>query len=118
MLVFDITLMWYTLHSGFLQVFVLQVTQKDSTGVFCIMLQVTLRDYADFVCVRITGYTQEFYRCFVSGYTEEFYMCFVSGYTQGFYRCYRLHSGILQMCVLQVTLRVSTGVLCMCYRLH
>ena len=64
-------------------------------------------------------------------------MCFVSGYTQRFYGCYRLHSGILQMCVcvcvtgytegfnrcfvyvLQVTLRVSTGVfVCVCCRLH
>ena len=133
---FDITLTWYTLHSGFLQVFVLQVTQKDSTVFFvlcyrlhsgimqilcvctlqvtlrnstgvlfqvtlrnstCVLFQVTLRD-----SMGVTGYIQGFYRCVC--------VC-VTGYTEGFNRCF--------VYVLQVTLRVSTGVfVCVCCRLH
>ena len=131
LVMFDITLTWSTLHSGFLQVFVLQVTQKDSTVFFvlcyrlhsgimqilcvctlqvtlrnstgvlfqvtlrnstCVLFQVTLRD-----SMGVTGYIQGFYRCVC--------VC-VTGYTEGFNRCF--------VYVLQVTLRVSTGVLYVC----
>ena len=117
---FDITLTWYTLHSGFPQVFVLQVTQKDSTGVFCMY---------------VTGDTQGLCRCFVcvhyrllSGNLQVFCFRLHSVILQVF--CFRLHSGILRVlqvtfrdstdvCVcVTVTLRVSTGVLCVCCRLH
>ena len=69
-----------------------QVTLSNSTGV---LFQDTLRDSTG-----VTGYIQGFYRC----------VCVCYGYTQGFYRCF--------VCLLQVTLRVSTGVLCVCCSLH